>query len=149
MHSKNVHQDQAQSLPAQWLFDAKKVLNESYRTQCEKEGYAFDINGMHFEKELVVAISYYHPVRLEAIPLTCTLSMEVTPAANAVQKLSFMVDAASIFFDSYFSDEDWDGHSAYWQEATHKKDKFYYQITRENIALTMEADRILAAADED
>ncbi|MBT3236111.1 MAG: hypothetical protein HN353_09195 [Bdellovibrionales bacterium] len=148
MQSRNTHHDPAQPLPAQWAFDVKKVLISAYQQSCQKDGHTFEINGLSFPTEVILAISYCHPEHLEAIPLTCILSMDLRPKESVVQKLNFMIDASSLLFDSYFADDNWDGHIADWQEATHQNETFYYQVTRENVSLSIEADRILASAED-
>jgi hypothetical protein len=55
-----------------------------------------------------------------------------------------MVDLLGHIFDDIFNTEDWSGYVSNWTENKYKNHTFFYKITRENIALTLQANEILS-----
>jgi hypothetical protein len=53
---------------------------------------------------------------------------------------------AGMFFDEVFATEDWSEWEPNWQEVVWKDKKYFYKMTRENVTLTLEADRLLREA---
>jgi hypothetical protein len=48
-----------------------------------------------------------------------------------------------LFFDEIFSNEEWDEFEPNWQEVSYKHETYFFKLSRENINLTLEANRLL------
>jgi hypothetical protein len=63
--------------------------------------------------------------------------------------MNTLFDAVGVFYDSYFASRGnqetdiWDEFIYEWQEADFAKHQIFYKVTRENIALSLEAESIL------
>ena len=57
--------------------------------------------------------------------------------------LNNSVNIIGNFIDIYISTESWDEFCSNWTFEEKKKTKFYYNVSRENIALTLEANKLL------
>lgn len=70
--------------------------------------------------------------------------METAEKARTTQ--SIFVDLVGLFFDEIFATEDWSEWEPNWQPVEWKGKNYYYKLTRENVSLSLEADRLLKEA---
>ena len=143
---------QGKSIPTEWLESLNRLLNETYSSECKKSGRYFDVYGQIFPEELLVTISYLAEKDEYLSPITCFLSCEpdqmaTTEKIDETQKN--FVDLAGLFYDEIFSSDDWDEFEANWQEVSHKNQNYFYKITRENVNLTLEANKLLGEEFQD
>jgi hypothetical protein len=130
-------------LPETWREKVESVLYGVYQQQCDHEKKEFQVYAITYPNELLLTASYYDPQLLEAAPVTYMISMDLNENENPDQYLDTLIDSIGIFFDSYFADSDWNEYQANWQEAEYKQLKFYYKISRENMALSIQAEQLL------
>ena len=76
------------------------------------------------------------------------VSSDLDEKTDTSKIMDTMFDSAGVFFDSYFAreeeiDEIWDEYVLDWEESEFGSDKIFYKVTRENVGLSMEADRLL------
>jgi hypothetical protein len=45
--------------------------------------------------------------------------------------------------DEIFAQEEWSEYEPVWQELNYKKETYFYKVSRENIQLTLEANKLL------
>jgi hypothetical protein len=82
-------------------------------------------------------------------PITLFLSSNLEEQKDPKKTMNNLFDAVGVFYDSHFANNT-DLESALsdefiyeWQEADFAKQQIYYKVTRENIALSLEAESIL------
>lgn len=140
------------ALPSEWLESLARLLNETYKTECKKNNRYFDVYGQIYSEELLVIISWLSEEQEGAAPVTCFLSCD-PDQMNSEKKVketqAHYIDVAGLFFDEIFAREDWDEFEPNWQEVTYKQQNYYYKISRENINLTLEANKLLGDDFED
>jgi hypothetical protein len=140
------------NIPQDWLEGLSRLLNETYKTECKKHARYFDVYGQIFPEELLVIVSWLPEKEEGLAPITCFLSCD-PDQMNSEKKVketqAHYVDLAGLFFDEIFAKEDWDDFEPNWQEVSYKHQNYYYKLSRENINLTLEADRLLGADFED
>jgi len=143
---------QGKNIPQDWSESLSRLLNETYKAVCDKNKRYFDVYGQIYSDELLVIVSYLSEASESTAPITLFLSCDPYQMANE-EKLketqSAYVDLSGLFFDEIFSSEDWSEFEPDWQEVTHKKHNYWYKITRENINLTLEANKLLGDDFED
>jgi hypothetical protein len=138
--------DKGKAIPQDWSESLARLLNETYQDQCKKQKHYFDVFGQIFSEELLVIISYLAEQDESLTPRTLFLSCEpeqMSSEQKVKATLEHFIELTGLFFDEIFSREDWDEFEPNWQEVTHKHQNYFYKITRENINLTIEADRLL------
>jgi hypothetical protein len=82
--------------------------------------------------------------QLEVAPVSYIMSMDLDEKNQDPEKyLDTLIDSMGVFFDSYFADADWNDYISNWTEATYKDLKFFYKVSRENVALTIQAEALL------
>lgn len=134
------------SIPQEWPESLSRLLNDVYKKECKEAGKYFDVHGLIYPEELLVVVSYVSEKDEYLAPITLFLSCDesdMSTEEKVKETQKNYIDLAGLFFDEIFSDEDWNEFEPTWQEVTHKNKNYFYKITRENIALTLEADKLL------
>lgn len=133
-------------LPQDWVDHLALTLNETYEAECKKHNRVFDVYGQIYPEELLVIVSWLSQDQVTLAPVTCFLSCD-PDQMNSEKKVketqANYMDIAGLFFDEIFSRDDWDEFEPNWQEVTYKDQSYYYKLSRENINLTLEANRLL------
>lgn len=134
------------SIPVDWLESLARLLNETYSSECKKHDRYFDVYGQIYPEELLVIVSWISDKEQNAAPVTCFLSCDPDQMNNekkVKETQANYIEVAGLFFDEIFSSDNWDGFEPNWQEVTHKHQNYYYKLSRENINLTLEANKLL------
>jgi hypothetical protein len=133
--------------PKEWSENVKQTLLSLYGDKCIKDDRTFEIFTFTYPNELLLIISYTSLDKLVA-PITLFLSSNLEEKKDPKKAMNVLFDAVGVFFDSFFatrtSESDvWDEYIYEWQEADFAKQQIFYKVTRENIALSMEAEALL------
>lgn len=134
------------NVPQDWSEGLAVLLNDTYKTQCKADGRYFDVYGQIFQDELLVIVSYLSEKDQSIAPIACFLSCEPTQMdteKKVKDTQSDFMDLAGLFFDEIFASDDWSEFEPLWQEVKYKNETYHYKLTRENINLTLEANRLL------
>lgn len=147
MFSRLDHDIPAVLFPKDWADGLKQILLNIYGEYCIKEDKTFEVFGFSYPNEALLIISFVGLDKFET-PITLFLSSDLAENINSDKVMDTMFDSAGIFFDSYFAtnenvDEIWDDYVLDWQDAEFGSDKIFYKVTRENVALSMQADLLL------
>lgn len=140
------------ALPADWAESLARLLNETYKEQCQEEDRYFDVYGQIYPEELLLVVSYLSEKAEAVAPVTLFLSCDPSQISSE-QKVKdtqkHYIEVAGLFFDEIFSNTDWNEFEPTWQEVTHNHQNYFYKISRENINHTLEANRLLGEEFED
>lgn len=134
------------NVPQDWLEGLSRLLNEGYKTECKTSNRYFDVYGQIYSDELLLAVSYLSEKDEYSSPITCFLSCDqeqISDEKKVKETQQNFVDLSGLFFDEIFSSDDWNEFEPQWQEVTHKNETYFFKISRENINLTIEANRLL------
>ena len=148
MFSRLDHEVAPVIFPKEWSENVKTTLLSIYGGKCIKEDRTFEIFTFSYPTELLLIVSYTSLDKLIA-PVTLFLSSNLEEKKDPKKTMDNLFDAVGVFFDSYFGSkgnddsEIWDEFIYEWQEADFAKQKIFYKVTRENIALSLEAESIL------
>lgn len=139
-------------LPTEWVESLNRLLNETYQSECKKNGRYFDVYGQVYPEELLLVVSYLSEKDEYLAPVTLFLSSDPDQIADeekVKETQKNFIDIVGLFFDEIFADEEWDNFEPTWQEVTHKHQNYFYKLSRENINATLEANRLLGEGFED
>lgn len=140
---------EGQLLPHEWTSKVADLLNGTYAVECQKRERVFDVYGQAFSEELLVIVSFLSVKGQVEAPMTCFLSSDAVSLSTAQELKTtqeLFIEIAGQFFDEIFSTEHWGDWEPNWQEVEYQGKKYQYKISRENIALTIEADKLLREA---
>lgn len=134
------------NIPQDWVEGLNRLLNETYKSECKLNGRYFDVFGQIYPEELLVVVSYLSEKDEYLSPITCFLSCEPEQMANedkVKETQKNFIDLVGLFFDEIFADDEWDKFEPTWQELKYKHETYFFKLSRENINLTLEADKLL------
>lgn len=134
------------ALPSDWSESLSRLLNETYKSECKKNNRYFDVYGQVYPEELLLTVSYLHETDPGQAPITIFLTCDPDQIAtpDKVKKTQGdYLELAGLFFDEIFANSEWKEFEPTWQEVTHNNQNYHYKITRENVNLTLEANRLL------
>lgn len=132
-------------LPLEWRQELKQSLLNVYGEHCLKNEKTFDVYAFTYPSELLIIASFVGLNQTE-IPVTLFLSADLNDKTEPRKLFNSLLDNIAVFFDQYFQNidnEEWDEFIYEWQEEVINRQTFYYKVTRENIALSLEAERLL------
>ncbi len=150
MLSRKEHDIAPIYLPKVWTDEVKQILLNVYGDRCLDDDKTFEVFALTYPSEVLLFISYLDTENIKS-PVTLSLSVdlnEATSSTNSKKLLDTLVNVAGEYFDIYFteqrnSEELWDGYVYDWEEEERNKLTFFYKINRENVALAIEANKLL------
>lgn len=134
------------SIPQDWIEGLARLLNETYSSECKQNSRYFDVLGQIYSEELLLIVSYLSEKDEYLAPITCFLSCEpehIKEEKEVKETQQNFIDIIGLFFDEIFADQEWDEFEPSWQEVSYKKKAYFYKISRENVNLTLEANKLL------
>ena len=133
------------SLPSEWIDEVVSILNQTYEDFCLNNSRAFKCYAESYPEELLVIASIVNPIETNKIPITFSLSVDLRNDSSKEMKklLDSSINIIGNFIDIYIATESWDEFCSNWTYEEKKKFKFFYTVSRENIELTLEADKLL------
>ena len=137
------HQTHGVLLPKEWIEDTKLALDT--RFEAFSQAYEFFVYGEVHEDELLLIISALSR-NIEKSPISFFLSMDIDEkkAKKSEKLLITMLNTSELFFEEVFDTDNWNDYTATWLETASENETMQYKVTRENIYLTIEANKILS-----
>jgi hypothetical protein len=146
MFARKSSSKNGKSIPEDWLLSLSILLNETYQDECEKHHRTFDVYGQIYKEELLLVVSWLSEKDEYIAPVTCFLSCEPEQMNDEKKvkstQLNF-IDVIGIFFDQIFATDDWNEFEPTWQEVNYKQENYFFKLSRENVNLTLEANKLL------
>jgi hypothetical protein len=133
-------------MPQDWVEGLSRLLNETYKNECQKAKKYFDISGQIFKEEMLLTVSYLSEDDQYVLPITLFLSAgpdQMINEAMVKETQKNFIDLIGLFFDEIFADSEWNNFEESWQEVTVHKINYFYKVSRENVNLTLEANKLL------
>ncbi len=149
MLARKPESTQGVALPVEWSDSVSRLLNQTYQDNCDAQKRSFDVFGQIYPEELLVIVAFLPKGESTESATTLFLSCDKTDMASAEKARATQetfVDLAGLFFDEIFATEDWSEWEPNWQPVEWKGKSYYYKLTRENVSLSLEADRLLKEA---
>lgn len=128
-------------LPLDWK--EKSEISFNKRFEAFQKDYEFHIYGEIHGDEIVLIISGIKR-SLELSPISFFISSDIKENQEHSEKLlQTMLDIAELFFEEYFNTNNWSDYHDRWLETEKGGESFLYKITRENVYLSLEANKLL------
>jgi hypothetical protein len=146
MFARKSKSKNGKSLPQDWIESFSRLLNESYKKECQLQDRYFDVYGQIYPDELVITTSWLSEKDEYSAPITCFLSCEpdqIKDEKRLKETQSDYIDVVGLFFDEIFASSEWNEFEPNWQELKYKNHTYFFKLTRENINLTLEANKLL------
>ena len=143
MLSRNNSSTDGSKMPKDWLDNLSDFLNENYRDSLIAKNLVFKTFGEIHNNEICLGISLLNPNHEKSIPTTLILSSDIAKGPNSENNINKMIDFSGLIFDNYFLNNDTIEYQPNWTSEQFKNLTIFYKITRENIDLTIEANKML------
>lgn len=146
MLGNNPKSKNGKDLPQDWLDNVTRIMDETYKDQCLKYKSTFDAFGQIYDEELLLVVSFIAEQDAHKLPIACFLSCEkehIATTTKIKETQKNYLDILGLLFDEIFSNEEWSDYEPVWQDITYKTETYSYKISRENVALTLEANKLL------
>ena len=132
-------------LPEEWIKDVKLLLDTTYEDFCLNKARSFQCFGESYQKELLLIASIIDPLNKNSMPTTFSLSVNIESinSKDLEKVLKNSVNVIGGFIDIFIATESWDEFCSTWTFEKRKKIEFHYTVTRENITLSLEANKLL------
>lgn len=142
MLSRKEQEKEGILLPENWRQKVETALEELYSVQCEQQNKEFQVCGITYPDEIFISCTFTDP-ESETIPVTYAMSSDIDESTKSEDLMNKMVDSIGLFFDNYFAAPDNLVYHQNWEETKYSGVHFYYQVTREHIALSIMANNLL------
>ena len=146
MFARKASSKTGKSIPQVWLESLARMLDETYADQNKKHDRYFDVYGQIYAEELLLVVSWLPEKDTFSAPVTCFLSCEpeqMNDETKVKATQQSFIDVIGLFFDEVFATEDWAEFEPNWQEVSYKHENYFFKISRENISLSLEANKLL------
>lgn len=146
MFAKNPDNLNGKNIPEEWEENFVETLQLTYETECSALERHFEVYGQLFSNEILLITSFLPIKDKPDSPVTIFVSTEISDKLkeSAIKKIfDSIIDLTGHLLDDYFSDENWSEWSPNWLDTNLNKIDFSYKITRENIALSIQASQLL------
>jgi hypothetical protein len=130
-------------LPSDWISKVTELLTKTYESELTKNQKSFFVFGETFSDEALLLISITSNSQDNSIPTTFMISFDLEKESVVNNILDTLIDSAGVFIDTYFQDPEQIEYNAIWTEAKFKELAFYYRVTREDVRLYLEANKLL------
>lgn len=147
MFSRHTNREEKPNqIPTEILSFIDKLIEETFEKSLSQKNLDLNVYGELYENEIVLIFSLMkkHDTKLNTISLF--ISDDITPTTKLEKTVDSLINASSEFFEtvSLSSEENLDDlYSPRWQKADSTSENFHYKISRENILLTIEANKLL------
>ncbi len=131
------------AFPEEWTKKFQDVLSSTYERDLAARGMHPSVYAMGYSNEILLIVTLSDQ-NAKAIPVSYFASCDLDSKKAPLKQLQILSDSVGVFLDQYFAEEDWNDFIDLWTEADLKDLKFFYKVVRENVGLTLEADRLLA-----
>ncbi|MBI2521932.1 MAG: hypothetical protein HYV97_16065 [Bdellovibrio sp.] len=137
--------EHTRSLPNEWVEKFQHALQEQYSSDLSLTHRKFELFTELYANELCFGLCLVseNDGSSSDLPMTYIVSADLTDKTDPLSLLDRLVDSAEIFFDQFFANETAMEYSVTWQTSELRGLKFYYKISRENLALTQKANALL------
>ena len=148
MLARKPHNHTAEEYSREWIDQVSKTLHSVYSSICRRDDRSFKVYGYTYDDEALLIICLVK----ENDNFTSSLSFFISVDKEAAQKekelFKRLLGFSGVLMDETFeklssSDESEEIYFVNWQEYEYNTQKYYFKITRENIELSIAADRLL------
>jgi hypothetical protein len=146
MFARKTNSKNGKSIPQDWSESFSRLLNETYKKECDQSKRYFDVYGQIYAEELLLVVSWLSEEDEYISPISCFLSCEkedMNEEKKVKETQNNYMEVVGLFFDEIFANNEWDEFEPNWQEVTFKNHTYFFKLSRENINLTLEANRLL------
>lgn len=127
-----------------WEDEVTQLLSSVYEKKLKERDLELKIYGLTFDDEAVLIVSLLSAKDPMRAPTTLFLAADLARPDEGPKATAKLINVSSLFLDLYFQKKEWSEYLDVWREEKEKDFTYFYKMNRENVGLTLEADRLLA-----
>lgn len=146
MLSRKNFGSKSQNLTEDFMEDLQDLLDSTYKKELTDFAKKFHLYGKIYKDELLLICGLQDLKNPQSSCVSFFLSADIKTKKENKKTFSNFVNYIGHFYDSYFGQgpEKWNDYFDEWAPFTDEKSpSIFYKVTRENIMLTLEANKIL------
>ncbi|MCY4644118.1 MAG: hypothetical protein OXB88_05815 [Bacteriovoracales bacterium] len=144
MLSRKEYCGEGEEFPPEWTGSVQELLDETYSSLCRLEERQFGVYGFIYPDEILLIISLTKKRDPHALPLSLFISADYRGPKRDENLPENLLDVSAFLLEKTLSKvPSEDRYSPLWTECTHLSKTYYFKVSRENIDLALEADRLL------
>ena len=143
MLSRHNEEANGVDLPSEWLEEITSAVNSTYESQLKEQNLILKTYGELHKGEVCLAFCLYSINPEDTSAISLLLSVDLKEKEDPKSALDKTINQSSEFFDLLLSGQEEELFQPNWVRSDLKEGNFHFKITRENIALTLEANRLL------
>ncbi|MFZ9000926.1 MAG: hypothetical protein ACO20H_06460 [Bacteriovoracaceae bacterium] len=140
MHARKEHFVPAKRFPSEWESQVADLLNSTYESKVKIQEGFFEVFAMTYPDEILLAVSLKSTVP-STWPLTLKVSADLNEKTNSKKLMDILLNSVGLFIDHILNEEK--EYFLDWEEASFENVPIWYMSTREDMALSLEADKLL------
>ena len=144
MLSRKEQEERGRPFSDKMIKSIESLLEEAYQFDGRKDNKKLKVFGEFYPNEILLIVSLLEDNR--KIPTTCFFSADISNKDDSAILLEKLTNSISYILDMVFTmthDDLIQEYSDIWARLDSPEGSFFYKMTRENIELTLEANRIL------
>ncbi len=141
MHARKEHFVEAKRFPSTWESNVADLLNSTYESKLKDQEGFFEVYAMTYPDEILLAVTIRSTIP-SVWPMTLKVSADLNENINPQKLMDILLNSLGTLIDHVFSNEE--DYFLDWEEAVYENIKLWYMSSREDIALSLEADKLLA-----
>ena len=143
MLTRSLQETLGTPLPEEWLKEYQDIIDRTYLKLCEEKQVSVELFGRVYNTELLLGFTIRDnsPEKLAPYGLLLSFNVEKPEQIQEIKKDS--LDLAAQFLDQFFFQNQRE-YIPNWSPEQYKKLNFFYKITREDFALSIQADELLS-----
>jgi hypothetical protein len=143
MLSRNNEEIEGLELPQEWLNEITNAVYSTYESSIKSKNLSLKTYGELHKGEVCLAFCLSSIKSDNTNAVSLILSLDLKDKDDPKETLDNTINQSSEFFDLLFSGQKEDIFQPNWTKSDLKENNFYFKITRENIALSIEANKLL------
>jgi hypothetical protein len=140
-------QEKSNQIPKEILSFIDKLIAETFEIRLKSKNLELSIFGELYENEIVLIFSLLNSQDPNLNTISLFVSDDISTDSKLEKKVDHLINSSSEFFETILNSSEeqlLELYSPRWQITDLKSDNFYYKISRENIQLTIEANKLLS-----
>ena len=133
-------------IPEKLLEFINKIIADTFEKSFSDKGLELKVFGELYDDEIVLIFSLQKKEDPNLNTISLFISDDIEANSKLEKKVDHLINSSSEFFETIIQSSETELLEIYtprWQETDLPKDNFHYKISRENIELTIQANKLL------
>lgn len=142
MLARKEHDKPGTIFPDTWINEVSDLLHQIYEQHLLHSKRELSVYGEIFNDEVLLILSLCPEGNASAAHFSIFLSADLTEKSDPKKVLDQLIDYSDVILNNYLRGGELDNFGIWFNETINKLE-FFYKLSKENVALTLEANKLL------